>query len=74
MPKERDPLVLGRVVGDVIDPFTRTISLRVNYNNHRDVNNGCEFKPSQIVNQPRADVGGDDLRTFYTLVCTPPFL
>ncbi|CAI0448449.1 unnamed protein product [Linum tenue] len=36
--------------------------------NSRDVNNGCELKPSQVANQPRVDIGGEDLRTFYTLV------
>lgn len=72
MPRDRDPLVVGRVIGDVLDPFTRSISLRVTYNN-REVNNGCELKPSHVVNQPRVDIGGDDLRTFYTLVNTNPF-
>jgi protein FLOWERING LOCUS T len=67
MPKDREPLSVGRVIGDVLDPFTRSISLRVNYNS-REVNNGCEFKPSHVVNQPRVDIGGEDLRTFYTLV------
>jgi protein FLOWERING LOCUS T len=76
MPRDRDPLAVGRVIGDVLEPFTRSISLRVNYS--REVNNGCELKPSQVVNQPRVDIGGDDLRTFYTLVRiyipTNPFL
>ncbi|KAH0685864.1 hypothetical protein KY285_016418 [Solanum tuberosum] len=67
MPRERDPLIVGRVVGDVLDPFTRTIGLRVKYRD-REVNNGCELRPSQVVNQPRVEVGGDDLRTFFTLV------
>ena len=71
MPRERDPLVVGRVVGDVLDPFLRSITLRVTYNN-REVANGCEFRPSQLVSQPRVDIGGDDLRTFYTLVCLLP--
>lgn len=67
MPRERDPLVVGRVIGDVLDNFTRSINLRVIYGS-REVSNGCEFRPSQVVNQPRVDIGGDDLRTFYTLV------
>ncbi len=66
-PRERDPLVLGRVIGDVLDPFTKTVSLNVLYGN-RGITNGCEFKPSVVVNQPRVEVGGDDLRNFYTLV------
>ncbi|XP_061973682.1 protein VERNALIZATION 3-like [Populus nigra] len=67
MPRDREPLSVGRVIGDVLDPSTRSISLRVNYNS-REVNNGCELKPSHVVNQHRVDIGGEDLRTFYTLV------
>lgn len=67
MPRERDPLVVGRVIGDVLDSFTKSINLTVSYND-REVSNGCELKPSQIMNQPRVDIGGDDLRAFHTLV------
>nr|UYR57983.1 flowering locus T [Camellia petelotii]UYR57989.1 flowering locus T [Camellia petelotii] len=76
MPRDRDPLVVGRVIGDVLDPFTRSISLRVTYSSRevtsREVTNGCELRPSQVVIQPRVDIGGDDLRTFYTLVMVDP--
>ncbi|KAH7658142.1 Phosphatidylethanolamine-binding protein [Dioscorea alata] len=68
---ERDPLVLGRVIGDVIDPFTRSVSLQVKFGS-KDVTNGREFKPSQVVNQPRVEIGGTDLTTFYTLVMVDP--
>ncbi|KAF5200881.1 Brother of ft and tfl [Thalictrum thalictroides] len=71
MPRERDPLVVGRVVGDVLDPFQRSLELRVFYGN-REVNNGCELKPSVIVSQPRVEIGGNDLRTFYTLIMVDP--
>ncbi|KAI4304178.1 hypothetical protein MLD38_039727 [Melastoma candidum] len=70
MPRDRyrDPLVVGRVIGDVLDPFTGSLPLRVLYSNNREISNGCELKPSQVVTQPRVDIGGGDLRTFYTLV------
>ncbi|PIA34356.1 hypothetical protein AQUCO_03800154v1 [Aquilegia coerulea] len=71
MNRERDPLVVGRVIGDVLDPFLKSIQLKVFYGN-REVGNGWEFKPSVVVNQPRVDVGGNDLRTFYTLVMVDP--
>ncbi|XP_073009095.1 protein VERNALIZATION 3-like [Typha latifolia] len=71
MYRERDPLVVGRVIGDVIDPFNRTTPLRVSYGS-REVTNGREFKPSQVVTQPRVEVGGNDLRTFYTVVMVDP--
>lgn len=64
----RDPLLLGAVIGDVLDLFQASIPLTVSYNN-KNITNGCEFKPSQVINQPRVIVGGDDdLRNFYTLV------
>ncbi|KAJ9542640.1 hypothetical protein OSB04_029146 [Centaurea solstitialis] len=69
--RERDPLVVGRVIGDVLDNFTRSINLTVSYNN-REVSNGCELRPSQVVSQPRVDIGGDDLRAFHTLVMVDP--
>ncbi|KAI8539426.1 hypothetical protein RHMOL_Rhmol09G0182300 [Rhododendron molle] len=79
MRRERDSLVLGRVIGDVLDHFERSVNLSVTYNRNndtsssssccgREVTNGCERKPSQVVNHPRVDIGGCDLRTFYTLV------
>ena len=67
MPRERDPLVVGRVIGDVLDSFTKSINLSVSYND-REVINGCELKPSKVVNQPRVEIGGDDMRAFHTLV------
>nr|ACY82397.2 flowering locus T-like protein [Chrysanthemum lavandulifolium]AHC13230.1 flowering locus T-like protein [Chrysanthemum lavandulifolium] len=71
MPRERDPLVVGRVIGDVLDSFTKSINLSVSYND-REVANGCELKPSKVVNQPRVDIGGDDMRAFHTLVMVDP--
>jgi len=65
-----DPLVIGRIIGEILDPFRSSVSLRVVYKNQYDVMNSCELKPSQIVNKPRVLIGGDDdLRVFYTLVC-----
>ncbi|OIT02984.1 protein heading date 3a [Nicotiana attenuata] len=69
MSRGRDTLVLGRVIGDVLDPFTRSINLRVVYIN-RQVINGCDFRPSQVIQQPRIEIGGADDCTFYTLINT----
>ncbi|KAJ0986449.1 hypothetical protein J5N97_004805 [Dioscorea zingiberensis] len=66
-----DPLTRGRVVGDVVDPFTKLVSLRV-FHNNRLVVNGTELRPSAIASRPRVDVGGDDFREFYTLVMVDP--
>ncbi|KAK1321304.1 Protein HEADING DATE 3A [Acorus calamus] len=69
--RERDPLVVSRVIGDVLDPFTRSVALSISYNS-REVANGRAFKPSAVANQPRVVVGGNDLRTFYTLAMVDP--
>lgn len=63
-----DPLVVGRIIGDVVETFTRSISMRVIYGNGREVINSRELRPSQVLNPPRVEIGGNDLRTFYTLV------
>ncbi|WMV53384.1 hypothetical protein MTR67_046769 [Solanum verrucosum] len=67
----RDTLELGGVISDVLDPFTRSISLSVVYN-HREVINGTNLRPSQITNQPRVEIGGNGLSTFYTLIVVDP--
>nr|QGZ07657.1 flowering locus T [Oncidium hybrid cultivar] len=67
----RDPLVVGNVVGDVLDPFVRTATMRVIYNN-KDVTNGSDLKPSMVAKEPRVEISGRDNRTFYTLVMIDP--
>uniref|UniRef100_A0A0D9VHY9 Uncharacterized protein n=1 Tax=Leersia perrieri TaxID=77586 RepID=A0A0D9VHY9_9ORYZ len=62
----RDPLVVGNVVGDILDPFIKSASLRVLYSN-RELTNGSELKPSQVANEPRVEIAGRDMRTLYTL-------
>jgi protein FLOWERING LOCUS T len=63
----RDPLVVGHVVGDIVDPFITTASMRVFYNS-KEMTNGSELKPSQVTNEPRVHISGRDMRTLYTLV------
>ncbi|XP_020111149.1 protein FLOWERING LOCUS T-like [Ananas comosus] len=67
----RDPLVVGNVVGDVLDPFTKSASVRVLYNS-RELTNGSDLKPSQVANEPRVEIGGRDMRNLYTLVMVDP--
>ncbi|VFQ92677.1 unnamed protein product [Cuscuta campestris] len=62
---------MGRVIGEVLEPFTTSINLRVVYGD-RAITNGCEFRPSQVVGLPTVDIGGQDLRAFYTLVMVDP--
>ncbi|KAH7651392.1 Phosphatidylethanolamine-binding protein [Dioscorea alata] len=66
-----DPLVRGRVIGDVVDSFNKSVPIRITYNG-RAVVNGAEFRPSAIASRPRVDIGGDDFSIFYTLVMVDP--
>ncbi|RRT31614.1 hypothetical protein BHE74_00029711 [Ensete ventricosum] len=63
----RDPLVVGNVIGDVLDPFVKSTTLRVIYNN-KELTNGSELKPSAVENEPRVEIRGRDMRNLYTLV------
>lgn len=62
-----EPLVVGRVIGDVLDPFTQSMKMTVSYNN-KQVFNGHEFFPSAVAAKPKAEILGGDLRSFFTLV------
>ncbi|KAL3616892.1 Protein VERNALIZATION 3 [Castilleja foliolosa] len=66
---DRHPLVVSRVVGDVLEPFTATTELRVLLSDGRVIYNGSSLRPSQVVGRPRVEIGGSsDFRTLYTLV------
>ena len=64
-----DTLVVGRVVGDVVDPFIRSTTMKVLYRPNRTLVNGSGLKPSEITSQPRVLAGGE-LRALFTLVRT----
>ncbi|KAF8779259.1 hypothetical protein HU200_002939 [Digitaria exilis] len=65
-----DPLVMGRVIGDVVDLFVPTVPMSVRFG-IRDLTNGCEIKPSIAVDPPAVQIAGraSDL---FTLVMTDP--
>lgn len=71
-----EPLVIGRVIEDVVDMFTpsTTISMSVLYesNSLHRVCNGQEFLPSAVTAPPKVPVHGGDFRSFFTLIMTDP--
>ncbi|KAJ0973038.1 hypothetical protein J5N97_020997 [Dioscorea zingiberensis] len=67
----REPLLVGGVIGDVVDPFVKSATMRVMYNN-KELTNGSELRPSAVVNEPKVEIGGSDLRRLYTLVMLDP--
>lgn len=69
MGTEMEPLVVGRVIGEVLDYFIPSIKMAVSYNSNKLVFNGHEFYPSALTSKPRVEVQGEDLRSLFTLVC-----
>ncbi|AES82026.1 putative phosphatidylethanolamine-binding protein [Medicago truncatula] len=67
----QEPLIVGRVIGEVLDSFTTSMKMTVSYNK-KQVFNGHEFFPSTINTKPKVEIDGGDMRSFYTLVMTDP--
>ncbi|PKA49948.1 Protein twin sister of FT [Apostasia shenzhenica] len=69
----RDPLVLGEVVGDVLDPFTRSATMRVVYNNS-EITNGTRLRQSVVMTPPTIEIESNNWRgsKLYTLVMVDP--
>ncbi|PUZ57716.1 hypothetical protein GQ55_5G451600 [Panicum hallii var. hallii] len=65
-----DPLVVGRVIGEVVDLFVPSINMTVAYG-PKDISNGCLLKPSATAAPPLVRISGrrNDL---YTLIMTDP--
>lgn len=61
-------LAIGRVIGDVIDQFTPSVTMDITYNSHYTVVNGHELKPNIITSKPHVQIGGVDMRSSYTIV------
>ncbi|KAL4577056.1 hypothetical protein LXL04_013157 [Taraxacum kok-saghyz] len=72
MARMSDPLVIGRVVGDVVDNFSPCVEMSVTYNSSKQVFNGHELFPSSVTAKPKVDVRGSDMRSFFTLIMTDP--
>ncbi|KAF7834582.1 protein MOTHER of FT and TFL1 [Senna tora] len=65
-----DPLVVGRVIGDVVDMFVPSVAMSVYYG-PKHVTNGCDIKPSMAINPPKITLTGN-INELYTLVMTDP--
>ncbi|CAL9110670.1 unnamed protein product [Musa textilis] len=66
----RDALVVGNVVGDVLDPFVKSASMKITYN--KELTSGSELKPSMVATEPRVEIRGHTTRFLYTLVMVDP--
>jgi phosphatidylethanolamine-binding protein len=52
-----DPLVVGRVIGDVVDMFVPSVLVSVRFGT-KDLTNGCEIKPSVAAFPPVVHIAG----------------
>eukprot|EP00897_Mesotaenium_endlicherianum_P002408 jgi/Mesen1/2195/ME000152S01284 len=67
-----DALVLGKVIGDVVDPFTPTLDVKVKYET-KTVTNGAELKPSMAKEAPIVELSGNYATgELFTLVMVDP--
>ncbi|KAJ4837744.1 hypothetical protein Tsubulata_015337 [Turnera subulata] len=68
-----DPLVMGKVIGDVLDMFAPVAEFCVHYGS-KQVSNGCEIKPSSAANKPNVQIIGSSRLPpdLYTLVMVDP--
>ncbi|PIA28295.1 hypothetical protein AQUCO_07200150v1 [Aquilegia coerulea] len=66
------PLVLGGVIGEVIDPFSPTVNMTITYNSNTRVCNGHELYPSSITTKPRVLIPSGEMRSFFTLIMIDP--
>ncbi|KAM3386878.1 hypothetical protein ACQJBY_010033 [Aegilops geniculata] len=59
MARVLEPLIVGKVIGEVIDNFNPTVKMTVTYSSNKQVFNGHEFFPSAVVSKPRIEVMTD---------------
>ncbi|XP_073314029.1 protein MOTHER of FT and TFL1-like [Primulina huaijiensis] len=64
-----DSLVLGRVIGDVVDMFVPLAELVVRYG-ATQISNGCEIKPPMGDERPTVHIRGSS--NYYSLVMVDP--
>ncbi|XP_047320859.1 protein MOTHER of FT and TFL1-like [Impatiens glandulifera] len=65
-----NPLIMCKIIGDVVDPFVPTTAMNVYYAT-KHVTNGCSIKPSMAFNPPTVSISGLP-NELYTLVMTDP--
>lgn len=73
MNMSRDPLVVGGIIGDVVDCFATSALLRVLYGG-RELTCGSELRPSQVASEPTVQIitGSRCGGALYTLVMVDP--
>ncbi|KAF3451579.1 hypothetical protein FNV43_RR07674 [Rhamnella rubrinervis] len=72
MARSLEPLVVGKVIGDVVDMFSPAAEFTVQYG-PKQVTNGCKIKPSAAADKPKVQILGSRVpSSHYTLVMVDP--
>ncbi|KDP20872.1 hypothetical protein JCGZ_21343 [Jatropha curcas] len=72
MARSLEPLVVGKVIGEVLDMYNPVAEFTVHYGS-KQVANGCEIKPSVAAQKPHVHILGSRLSSdLYTLVMVDP--
>ncbi|KAI5058057.1 hypothetical protein GOP47_0026227 [Adiantum capillus-veneris] len=73
MSRRTEPLVVGRVIGDVIDMFApSSLEMWLSYST-REISNGCDIKPSAATQPPSLRLSDPHSRdSLFTLVMVDP--
>ncbi|XP_050213866.1 protein MOTHER of FT and TFL1 [Mercurialis annua] len=72
MARSLEPLVVGKVIGEVLDMYNPVTEFTVHYGS-KQIANGCEIKPSAAVQMPSVQILGSRLASnLYTLVMVDP--
>ncbi|XP_026386858.1 protein MOTHER of FT and TFL1-like [Papaver somniferum] len=69
-PRQVDPLVVGRVIGDVVGMFVPRLNISVCYGS-KHLTSGCEIEPSVAADPPKVQISGSP-QHLYTLVMVDP--
>ncbi|KAJ3687549.1 hypothetical protein LUZ61_016713 [Rhynchospora tenuis] len=71
MSRGRNPLELSQIIGDVLDHFNKSATMRIMYNGV-EITNSTGMKASQVASAPRVEISGSDQSRLYTLVMVDP--
>ncbi|XP_031096522.1 protein MOTHER of FT and TFL1-like [Ipomoea triloba] len=71
-PRSVDPLVVGKVIGDVLDMFVPVVEFTVDYGSKK-IANGVEITPSLAAQKPSVHINGSPASpNLYTLIMVDP--
>ncbi|KAL5545011.1 hypothetical protein UlMin_008795 [Ulmus minor] len=65
-----EPLVVGKVIGDIVDLFAPNVKMSVHFGS-KHITNGCTIKPFIAIEPLKVTIGGES-KELFTLIMTDP--